>query len=640
MSVQGGMSSKETWAPSGRPRELDQASGPRSTRLRTGHVELIEGCLTLRLQRPESAGIQKGNATCDWACDIKPGHCNFVLSIQLPFNVGANMASCTVIEANTSTRHDGSVSVYVDGQVFALAAERVDKIRHSIDSRPAYLHLRKNLDGRINGMPCHDHFSTEYQPHESLDHHLAHALGAFHCSPFDEAAVVVLDGMGPTETQDVFTSASLWEARRGDVPNLLERVEAPYPCCDSFGHFFSAITYYLGFGFYDAGHTMSLAAFGNPQPYSSVMTSLIRTNDSGLPITDHDFILYATAQRFPPDFDHLLPPARTAALSAKYTALLGPPRRPNEDLVPRHRDIAAAAQAQLEVVLGNLLRRLASRTTSRNLCYSGGVALNCKANASVFLASPFERVFIHPAPDDTGQSIGKLVHRLQRSLGAPCAWRCEDVFLGPEYSETEVESALAGVEDCISATQLTTSALVSRVAQEIIAGNVVGWFQGRSEFGPRALGHRSILANATDRGSVTRVSDRIKKREWYRPFAPSVLESAAQRYFEFPAQCERRSPFMQYALRASDVAVAALSAVIHVDKTARVQTVADGSGAYSSLLAELGKLNGHPVVLNTSFNTPGSPIVETPADALAAFLDSQLDCLVINNWYIVRNGGR
>lgn len=547
--------------------------------------------------------------------------------------MAASWEDLTLIECHNSTRHDGAVAVLHRGVVYALAAERIDRIKHSADPTPSYEHLRRTVLGGVPAGAIHDYFDGGYRPHDRIHHHLGHAAGAFYASPFAEAAVLVVDGMGPFEEERT-ASTSLWLGK-GTELTLLRSIAQQGICYRSLGHFYAAVSYYLGFAFYDASHTMSIAAHGDPAPYGAAMSRLLWPTPDGLFDTDWAFIRYATFVRFGADFGWHEDPARLAAWERRFAALLGPMRRPGAPLEQRHHDIAAAAQACLEAVLNGLLASLHALTSSERLCYSGGVALNCVANGRTLTRGPFAEVFIQPAAGDDGLALGRLLFRAHHDFGIERRSVMRSAFLGPPYGEADLSRAIAQNERVLVAARLPPRRLAAEVAARIASGQVIGWFQGRSEYGPRALGHRSVLADPRDPETPERVSRRFKRREWYRPFAPSVLRSRAARYFKLA----RSSPFMLMTMDVRSAARASLPAVLHVDGSARVQTVPEDGSPYHRLLEAFEAQTGVPVLLNTSFNPPGEPIVETPEHAVQAFLSSGLDALALGSWLVVRKRG-
>lgn len=538
----------------------------------------------------------------------------------------------TVIECHNSTKHDGAVAVFHKGEVYALAAERVDRVKRSCDIEHAYRHLVEQLSIDVTANDVHDHFSSAYIPYQELHHHLAHAASAFLPSPYEEAAVLIMDGDGPYRDGQR-ASTSLWIGK-GNELTLLDIIAMPGVCYQSLGHFYSACSYYLGFGFFDSSHTMSLAPYGDPDVHRDFMHSILRPEPDGLFRTDRDFIHYVTHQRFGGAMGWHEDPATVALFLQRYEHELGPLRTADTiTLEQRHMDIAAAAQTQLELVIRHVLQRLHSQTGLEKLCLAGGVALNCVANQRAIRSSPFSEVFIQPASGDDGQALGKLLYRIHREFGISRQPQ-KHSYLGPSYSHDSVSRILAS-QPSLAAEPLPEAALLDRCAQLLAEGNVIGWFQGRSEFGPRALGHRSVLADPRSPETKERVSRRFKKREWYRPFAPSVLARHASEYFDIDGP----SPFMLRVAKAHAHVLEVIPAVIHVDGTARIQTVDQNNGIYHDLISAFARRTGVPILLNTSFNLPGEPIVETPQDAIDAFLRTQLDYLVIDRWLVQRKAG-
>jgi carbamoyltransferase len=539
----------------------------------------------------------------------------------------------TIIECHNSTRHDSAVAVLHRGTIHALAAERIDRVKHSADPTASYEHLKRTVLRGVRPDAIHDYFDASYRSHDRIHHHLGHAASAFYASPFDDAAVLIVDGMGPSEEGNT-TSTSLWHGK-GTELTMLRSISQKGICYRSLGHFYAAVSYYLGFAFYDVSHTMSIAAYGDPRPYSAAMARLIWPTSDGLFDTDWEFIRYATFVRFGRDFGWQENPAQLAAWERRYAAMLGPMRPPGAPIGKHHCDIAAAAQAHLEATLSGLLALLHAMTRSQSLCYSGGVALNCTANGRTLTKGPFSKIFIQPAAGDDGQALGRLLFRAHHDFGVKQRIAMKNTFLGPSYTEGDLTRALAASERHLVSTRLLPRHLVAETASRLASGQLIGWFQGRSEYGPRALGHRSVLGDPRDPETPERISRRFKRREWYRPFAPSLLSSQTARYFK----AGQGSPFMLTTMTAHSTVRASLPAVLHVDGSARVQTVAEDGSPYHELLKAFEAQTGVPVLLNTSFNPPGEPIVETPEHAVQAFLSSGLDALVLGCWLVVRRSG-
>ncbi len=536
----------------------------------------------------------------------------------------------TLIDGHNSTKHDSSVAIWQNGKIYALAAERVDRIKHSMDAFPAYQFLIKKRSIDLKYKYCFNYFSPEYTPFQEIDHHLAHAASAYYASPYNEAAILVVDGMGPYRN-NLYASTSLWHGVNHKI-NLLKIIAEPYPCYRSIGHFYSAISWYLGFNFFDSSHTMSIAAYGDPRKFYPKISSLIWNTDE-LFQTDPEFIKFSLYNKFSNAFTN--PPSTEwmQDKQKKYSLVLGPPRSDNEELKQIHYDIAAATQTKTEDILAKIIRKLYSLTNTDNLCYSGGVALNCVANGRIINNSPFKNVFIQPASDDTGQALGKVLYRLNNDFRQPekKIWKMHDAFLGPGYSNKEFNIAINNSSNHNFEFKSFKSKEIPGIAAELITkGNVIGWFQGRSEFGPRALGHRSILADARKLQSVKRIDECFKRREWYRPFSPSLLRDFA---FDYTSKAVV-DDFMLRAVKIDSKFRKLTPAVIHIDGRARVQKVVSINNIYYDLLKEIERRTGLPVVLNTSLNLPGQPIVETPDDALLSFHNSNLGYLILGNFLI------
>ncbi len=425
-----------------------------------------------------------------------------------------------------------------------------------------------------------------------VNHHLAHALSAFCLSGFDESAVLVIDGRGARE------GTTLWHAQDGKV-TLLE--EYPYP--DSLGVFYAGITEMLGFRpLSDEWKVMGLASYGDA---TYDLKPLIQVTEEGYRVTGRRFF------------------GRTDADRSGLEPVTGP-RRNGEALSQRHKDLAHSAQLACEEAMLALLRRISRLTGSRRLCLAGGVALNCKANGELLRSGLVDEIYVQPAASDDGACIGAAyaVHQL---LGQPLpSCPLGHTYLGTEYSDDEIEEVLrvyklnyCSVDDPAK----TAAHLLSRNA-------LVGWYQGRMEFGPRALGNRSILADPRYIENRDRVNSAVKFRENWRPFAPSVLEERGHVYF----QDFRPSPYMILSFWATDEGKRAIPAVVHVDGSCRVQSVArDSNPKYHALISEFERLTGVGAVMNTSFNLKGDAIVESPKDAIQTFYTSGLDYLVMGN---------
>ena len=449
-----------------------------------------------------------------------------------------------------------------------------------------------------------------------VEHHLAHAASAFFVSPFDEAAVLTMDGFGD------FASALLAHGR-GNTLQVLDRVTFPH----SLGIYYTAFTQWLGFPKYgDEGKVMGLAPYGDPEVDRAQMRELVRLE--GLFELDLDYFTHhvhgvdMTWSAGSPTIGRIF--------SRRLEDAFGPPREPRSELTKRHEDVAAALQAVLEDAYLHLVREAQRRTGSANLCLAGGVALNAVANGRIRPETPFDGLYVQPAAGDSGIAVGAAFHVWNQELGRPRAFVMEHAYTGPEYTDDECEQALreAGLEP----ERLDDDALFRSVAERIAAGDVVGWFQGRMEFGPRALGNRSIVTDPRRPDMKDILNARIKHREPFRPFAPSVLAEKTGEWYDQ----DYTSPFMILVYKTRPEKRTEIPAVNHVDDTGRLQTVEERvAPRYHRLISEFDRLTGVPIVLNTSFNE-NEPIVMTPRDAVETFLKTRMDVLVLGNNVVTR----
>jgi carbamoyltransferase len=450
-----------------------------------------------------------------------------------------------------------------------------------------------------------------------VEHHRAHAASAFLVSPFEEAAILTLDGFGDF-------ASTLLAAGRGGRIEVLDRVLFPH----SLGIFYTAVTQWLGFPKYgDEGKVMGLAPYGGPE-YVEVMRELVRPSgglfELGLDwFTHHVEGVEMTWDEGTPTIGRLY--------SERLVGALGPAREPGAELTSMHENVARSLQEVLEETYLHLVRSLRRRTGLDAICLAGGVALNAVANGRIRPETAFEDVYVQPAAGDSGTAVGAAFHVWHEELGGPRGFVMEHACWGPEYSEAELGAALsrAGVEG----ERLDDEALFAAVAERLAAGDVVGWFQGRMEFGPRALGNRSILADPRRAEMKDVLNERVKHREPFRPFAPSVLAEATGEWFEQ----DYTSPFMVLVYRTRAEKRERIPAVNHVDDTGRLQTVEERvSPRYYRLIREFGRLTGVPILLNTSFNE-NEPIVMTPDEAVRTFLETRIDVLVLGNHVVRRD---
>ena len=437
-------------------------------------------------------------------------------------------------------------------------------------------------------------------------HHEAHAASAFYLSGFGESLILTLDGTGELES-------SLLAVGSGSAMRELSRVLLP----TSLGTIYLILTVFLGFhSLGDEYKVMGLAAYGEPQRYRSFFDSLILLEDDGR---------YST------------PLLARAAFKDLLVRELGEPRRPDAVVEGRHADIAAALQEGLQRAVLHTLKHARAATGLDRLCLAGGVALNCSLNGAIARSGLFRDIFVQPAASDEGGSVGAALQAYYRSAGpfSPRAKRWEHVYLGPEYSPEEILQALQRHEENLR--WLPQEDIAGAVAARLARGQVVGWFQGRMEFGPRALGNRSILGDPRDAAMKDRINAKVKRREPFRPFAPSVLEEEASAYFELSGLTS--SPFMLFTLPVRAEQRPLIPAVTHVDGTARIQTVSrQANPLFWELIWKFKQLTGIPLVLNTSFNVRNEPIICCPEDAIRCFLSTDIDCLAMDRYLVEKRG--
>jgi carbamoyltransferase len=455
-----------------------------------------------------------------------------------------------------------------------------------------------------------------------IEHHTAHLASAYFVSPFERAAVLSADGLGD------FASA-MWATGAGPRMRILGDIRFPH----SLGMYYTALTQYLDFWkFGDEYKVMGLAAYGEPE-FLEEFRRIVRADG---PLSFRLGLEYFTHQDQGADMtwrESDRTPVLGRLFSRYLEQRLGPARKADEPLEKRHHNLAASMQAALEEVLIAHWNALAEKTGEKSLCLAGGVAFNCLANAKIFDRSPFERVFIQPAAGDAGLSVGAAFTVAHQILGGARKFVMDHAGWGPEFSPREIRKAVEasyGTDEAVQIEELDEAVLVQSTARHIAAGKIVGWFQGRVEWGPRALGQRSILADPRRAEMKDILNRRIKHREIFRPFAPSILEEATAEYFEQT----HPSPFMTFAYSVRPEKRAMIPAPTHVDGTARLQTVNHTANPlYWKLLRAFADLTGVPVVLNTSFND-NEPIVCSPEEALDCFRRTQMDVLVMGNFIL------
>jgi carbamoyltransferase len=444
-------------------------------------------------------------------------------------------------------------------------------------------------------------------PIVNVPHHHSHA-SMFFVSPFEEALVLVMDGYG----DDCSSSAYVGRGNR------LDRIWST-GIMNSAGLVYTFVTEYLGFaGFGDEGKVMALAAFGE-DTFVQRFRDVVRPTPDGSYAVNMDYFSYDA-------FGQLRPFKR------KFITAFGPPRRPGEAINDRHRDVAFALQAVTEEIILHLVRALLKKHAVRDLCMTGGVALNCVANAKILEETDVQRLWVPPCASDTGAPLGSALWHYHQDLGRPRGFELKHALYGKAYSDDEIVKALEVAS--LGYRRLSQEQLLSRVAKDLADGKVVGWFQGRFEMGPRALGNRSILADPRRADMRDILNAKVKKRESFRPFAPAVLIERAHDFFEI----DQPDPFMTLAPRVRAECRDRIPAAVHVDGTGRIQTVERSSNPrYYGLIEEFGRLTGVPVLLNTSFNRT-EPIVASPTDAVGCYLRTQMDVLVMGDYYTTDRG--
>jgi carbamoyltransferase len=425
-----------------------------------------------------------------------------------------------------------------------------------------------------------------------VDHHLAHAISAYSFSGFEDAAVVVMDGRGAWE------ATSIWRGQDGRLEPVFT-IKWP----DSLGLFYAVFTEYLGFvPNSDEWKVMGLA------PYGQLGVDLRPFIESG----------------GDPYLVHTKNLVGDGGLSAKLIAHLGPPREPESEIDERSKNVAFAVQEACEDAMMSAVRLAIEKTKSRNLCLAGGVALNSKANGKILSSGIVDKIFVQPAAADDGAALGAALAPYLDSGGQLPMKPMRHAYLGPCFDDVAIESALRTYK--IRHTKLADPAISA--AQLLAEGKIIGWFQGRMEFGPRALGSRSILADPRDPEMNAKVNNAVKFREWWRPFAPSMKKEAAPEFLESAFD----SPFMILTAQVKPKKRGVIPAVTHADGSARPQTVErEINPLYYRLIEEFGRLTGVPVVMNTSFNLRGEAIVNTPTDALRTFFSSGMDALFLGS---------
>jgi len=476
-----------------------------------------------------------------------------------------------------------------------------------IDVIPKWLHrrlwIKEDIKKHLGGYSGKIYFP---------EHHLSHAAYAFFTSPFSEAAILTVDGVGE------WTTTSLGSAKDTSI-KLTSDIRWPH----SLGMLYSAFTYYLGFKVNEGEYKlMGLASYGKPKYYDLIMKELVDVKEDGS--------FHLNMKYFAFTWDKVM-------VNQKFEQLFGVPRRTEDSKTEQiHLDIGASAQLVLEEILLKMARHVHEKTGLSNLCFGGGVALNGVANYRVLKEGPFDKIHIPPSPGDGGSAIGSAAYAYYSILNKEriietdsASMITNNAYLGPQYSNDEISTCLE--TDKIPYQKYEREDLLKQTAKLISEQNIVGWYQGRVEWGPRALGNRSILADPREANMKDILNEKIKHRESFRPFAPSILEEYVSEYFELDIP----SPYMLLVAKVKKPEK--IPAVTHVDGTGRLQTVSKKANPlYYDLISEFYKITGVPVIINTSMNVRGEPIVNTPEQAFDMLLKTDMDHIVMSDYIIAK----
>ncbi len=559
-------------------------------------------------------------------------------------------------EYRISQGHDSAAALVMEGNIVAAAAEerfngkkhtgdfpagairyclaeaglrldQVDEVAHGFDYAPyEMLYSLDPLSQRLyREVYSRDKLLAQVRrdlgafPAERVkhvEHHLSHAASAYFTSGWDECLTVVVDGMGEVN------GATVYEARGGRLKSL-RQISAG----DSIGILYSLVTLHLGFDFNaDEYKIMGLAPYGDPGHYRAFFDEAVRLQPDGtfrIPIL--------ALNRTRDDRENYL---RSRAYLAENLIAARPPAA---EITDDHRDVAAALQACLDRAMEHLCVHFARKTGLRRVALAGGVALNCTANGKLMRSGAFDEVYVQPAAGDDGSALGAALHRAAHA-GELINRRMPVPFLGPAHGPAEIAAAIDRAKDRVEVTHFADLSQACAAAADLIAaGRVIGWYRGRMEFGPRALGNRSILADPANPGMRDRINAMVKMREAFRPFAPAVALDEVDRWFDLPPGTEL--PYMIIIADVRQPHRAELPAVTHVDGSARVQTVsARENPDFYALLRAVGERTGRRMVLNTSFNVKGQPMVNTPQEAVDTFLGTGIEFLFLENALLRRKG--
>ena len=535
---------------------------------------------------------------------------------------------------------DGGVCIIEEGRIkIAIAEERVSRVKHAggfkcaleycLDANGSEL---DDFDAIVVSSCCEDvccrgidglHVRDVTKIHFVLSHHLSHAYSAFCVSPFDRALIIVMDSGGNIIGKQ--KHSDWWRDRReqnsyyvgdGTSIRLIGRdFDEPFEV--GFGEAYRCFTYYLGWPSSSyAGNTMALAAYGDPERFAGLNLFRFENDRLGCRLRN----------------DPLHPVAMLERFAGECGVDIGSPRFQDEEICKHHKDLARFIQVQMEEALVAKIRVLCHATGIKDLCIAGGVGFNCVANTRILEDTPVRNLFVQPAAGDQGQALGNALYGYHYLLGKPRELIMTNAYLGRDHSvdicDSIAEMLTSGDFTCVR------SANIAQDAARLIAdGHIVAWFQGRSEYGPRALGNRSILTDPRRLENKRLLDEKVKHREQFRPYAPTVLKEHVAEFFDFKVD----SPFMLLIAAVKPSKRSTVPAVVHVDGTARLQTLSQRENPrFYQVLTAFKNLTGVPVLLNTSFNGKEEPIVETPEDAIRCFTDHGIDALAIGDYLITR----
>lgn len=506
------------------------------------------------------------------------------------------------------TGNDIEIVAFYDNPI-----EKIDRIKTSVKKGPISQIFNRNSIIKRN-IQKYKKFESQIYGITSnkvkvfySDHHLSHAAYSYYTSPYDKASILSVDGVGEWET------TTLWYGE-GNKLAKIQQIKFPH----SLGMLYSAFTAFLGFKPNEGEYkVMGLAPYGDPKKFLNKFRKLYTlTNDGGFEL-NMEYFTFEWSD--------------THMFNEKLGQLLGIPNRlPEDNLNQPHKDLAATLQHEYEFLFFRLVDRLFALRSSNNLCLSGGCAYNGTANGKILTKSNFKNVWIPPAPSDAGSAIGAALH-VYFDRGGNIKESNNSPYLGPHYTNEDVENTLKEMESDVWFMKVNHSKLIPAIANHIKNGNVVGWFEGKMEFGSRALGNRSILGNPRDPQMKSRMNRVIKKREGFRPFAPIVKLEDQIKYFDY----HKSVPYMNQVVKVKEEHRKHLPAITHIDGSARIQSLKQSQHQRMyKLLTELHNINGYPIVLNTSFNLKDQTMVLDPKSAIETFLDCEMDILVIHNYII------